>query len=165
MRVAVRLCLLLAVLCVVSAASGRTNHRGRPTVKLDRLEFRPDVAGARYFKKRLRKMLAHHVRHVDWGAGRGSTIEYRFTVKELTIDKGDKVIHVTCEAYGKLPSGKTAKSRITFGGAPSRRSKLIVRVLDIVSRGVVTRLAEMERIRRGDLEHRRVRTPHASDQD
>lgn len=163
MRVAARALVLLAVLLVVTAAWGK--HRGRPTVKLDRLEFPADVPGAPFFKKQLRKMLEHHARHVDWGAGRGSVIEYRFTVKELSVEKGEDVIHVTCEAYGKLPSGKTAKSRITFGGEPNKRNKLVARVLDIVSRGVVTRLAEMERIRRGDLDHKRVRAPHVADTD
>lgn len=164
MRVAVRFLVLLAAVLVVTAASAST-RRGRPEVKLDRLEFPADVAGAPYFKKRLRKMLAHHARHVDWGAGRGSVIEYRFFVRELVIDKHDDVIHVSCTAYGKLPSGKTAKSTITFGGAPAKRNKLVLRVLDIVSRGVLTRLAEMERIRRGELEHRRIRPPHAAEQD
>ncbi len=164
MRVAARICLVVAVLLATTLASAG-QHKGRPTVKLDRLEFPADIAGAPFFKKRLRKMLQHHARHVDWGAGRGSVIEYRFFVRELAIDAHDDVIHVSCTAYGKLPNGKTAKSQITFGGAPSKRNHLVLRVLDIVSRGVVTRLAEMERIRRGDLDHRRVRAPHVPDAD
>lgn len=162
MRVAVRVLALAAVLLTVAAADAAP-HRGRPTVKLDHLEFPAEVPGARFFVKRLERLLAHHARRADWGAGRGSVIEYRFAVKELSVVADGDVLRVTCEASGKLPSGRGAKSRISYGGAPGKRNELVLKVLEIVSRGVVTRLAELERIRRGELDHRRVRAPHDAD--
>ena len=41
--------------------------------------------------------------------------------------------------------------RGTFSGPASERGATVKRVLEIVARGVVTRLAELERKRRGDL--------------
>jgi hypothetical protein len=142
------------------ASTKPARRQGHPTVKLDRLEFPDDIPGAHYFKKHLRRALRHDAYHADWGAGRGTTIEYRFFVRELSLETQDGVLHVRCTAYGKLPSGKTAKSHLEFGGSPSKRNKIVRRVLEIVSRGVITRLAEMERVRRGDLRRRRVRAPH-----
>lgn len=135
--------------------------KGRPKVKLDRLDFPHDVVGRRYFEKRLRFMLKKEARRADWGAGRESTIEYRFAVTELSFDKSGEVLRVTCAAVGKLPGGKTAKSRLSFGGDPNKRNALVENVLGIVARGVITRLAELERIRRGDLSDSRVRPPKA----
>lgn len=143
-----------------ATSSKHARHKGHPKVKLDRLEFPKGVPNAHYFKKHLRRALRHDAYHADWGAGRGTTIEYRFYVRELSLETHDGVLHVRCTAYGKLPSGKTAKSHLAFGGAPSHRNKMVRRVLEIVARGVITRLAEMERVRRGDLRRRRVRAPH-----
>lgn len=142
-----------------AAGTKAPRYQGHPTVKLDRLEF-PDVPDARYFEKHLRRALRHDAYHADWGAGRGTLIEYRFYVRELSTEVTDGVLHVRCTAYGELPHGKTAKSHLEFGGAPSKRNKMIEHMLEIVSRGVITRLAEMERVRRGDLRRRRIRAPH-----
>ncbi len=143
-----------------AASAKAPHHDGHPTVKLDRLEFPDDLAGARYFKKHLRRALRHDAYRADWGAGRGTLIEYRFYVRELSTDVTDGVLHVRCTAYGELPHGKTAKSHLEFGGAPSKRNKMITHMLEIVSRGVITRLAEMERVRRGELRKSRIRRPH-----
>ena len=163
---------LLGVVAALAAASAPTapahakpsaeelsSRRGRPTVKLDRLDFPTEVAGARYFKKRLRRMLEKHVRRVEWGAGRNNTIEYRFAVTTLKLEKHDDVLRVSCTAVGRLPGGKSAKSHISFGGDPRKRNHVVEHVLEIVSRGVITRLAELERVRRGDLDKSRVRAP------
>lgn len=143
-----------------AASSKRAPREGHPKVKLDRLEFPSDVPNAHNLKKHLRKVLRHEAYRADWGAGRGTTIEYRFFVRELSLEDSDGVLHVRCTAYGKLPSGKTAKSHLEFGGAPSKRNRIIKRVLEIVSRGAITRLAELERVRRGDLHKSRVHAPH-----
>jgi hypothetical protein len=133
------------------AAAQAAESRGRPDVELDRLDFPAQVVGAHYFKKRLRSILKRQVRRADWGAGRGAKIQYRFTVTELVLQNDGEVLRVRCTAIGKLPGGKSAKSNLAFGGSPNQRNKLVERVLEIVARGVITRLAELERIRRGDL--------------
>jgi hypothetical protein len=128
-------------------ASARLQPGGRPTVVLDKLLL-PDGAPTA-LEKHLRDVLRREARRAQWGAGRGSRIEYRFTVKELSASEHEGVLVVRCAAVGKLPGNKTAKSSISFGGAPEKRRELLERVLEIVGRGVITRLSEMERARRG----------------
>lgn len=99
-------------------------------------------------EEKLRDFLAREARRADWGAGRGARIEYRFRIDELTTKVDAGVLRVTCSATGWLPKGRTAKSHLTFGGAPSEQERLVDHVLEIVSSGVVTRLAEIERRRR-----------------
>jgi hypothetical protein len=134
-------------------------RNGRPDVRLNRLDFPEDVPNAGHFKRFLRKRLSKETRRAVWGAGRDNVIEYRFSVTELRIEKEDGVILVKCTAVGKLPGGQAAKSRLAFGGEPAKRNKIVERVLEIVARGVITRLSELERIRRGDLDKERVRAP------
>lgn len=123
--------------------------RGRPRVVLDRLTLPDDLGGAAAIERHLRKTLKRETRRADWGAGRGSTITYRFELEELTVTEQGGVVRVSCTALGKLPKGKVARSHLTFSGAPSRRKEIVERVLEIVARGVIGRLAELERIRRG----------------
>ena len=119
-----------------------------PRVKLDRLSLPPDLIGAKGFETHLRSTLRREVRRADWGAGAKSKISYRFAIEQLDLREADGVLHVTCTARGRLPKGKSAKSHIVFGGDPHERTKVVQHVLDIVARGVVTRLAELERARR-----------------
>jgi hypothetical protein len=122
---------------------------GRPTVVLDRLELPRELANAAALEKHLRATLRREVRRATWGAGRESRIEYRFAVTELSFAVSGQTLHVHCTALGKLPRGQTARSELRFGGALAERERLTRQVLDIVARGVVTRLAELERARRG----------------
>jgi hypothetical protein len=119
-----------------------------PRVKLDRLSLPSDLVGAKAYETHLRSTLRREVRHADWGAGHASKISYRFIVEQLDLREDNGVLHVTCTARGRLPKGKSAKSHIVFGGDPRERTKVVEHVLDIVARGVVTRLAELERARR-----------------
>ena len=130
-------------------ASGPTEPRlPRPKVKLDRLALPADLPFAKEYESHLRGTLRREARRADWGAGAGSKISYRFFVEQLELREEAGVLHVTCTALGRLPRGKSAKSHIVFGGNPRERKKVVERVLDIVARGVVTRLAELERARR-----------------
>lgn len=122
---------------------------GRPNIKLDRLEFPTDLPESSALKKHLIRVLTREVRRVEWGAGRENRIEYRYSVTELSLKREGDVLHVTCTSVGKLPGGRTAKSHLSFGGAARERYKLLKKVLEIVARGVVSRLAELERERRG----------------
>jgi hypothetical protein len=126
-----------------------TPSRGRPVVKLDRLTL-PPVGNAEKIERHLRQVLKREARKANWGAGRGSVIEYRFKVEELSAVLQGGVLSITCSAAGRLPKGQAARSRLVYGGKPSEHDKLVEHVLDIVARGVITRLAEMERIRRGE---------------
>ena len=131
------------------AATAQPKPQGRPRVVLDRLVLPADLAQSAALERHLRKTLKRETRRADWGAGRGSTISYRFLVEELSVSEQGGVVRVRCTALGKLPKGKVARSHLAFSGAPNRRSELVKRVLEIVARGVIGRLAELERIRRG----------------
>jgi hypothetical protein len=137
--------------------------RGRPKVVLDRLVLPDETPNAAALAKHLRAALAREARRADWGAARGTRIEYRFTVSELSVRRHGDVLRVRCTAFGRLPSGKSAKSHLDFGGDPKAPTEVVKRVLEMVARGVITRLAELERVRRGELDRSRVRLP-ASDQ-
>jgi hypothetical protein len=147
---------LAASLCVSPAVAHAdpeaepTSSANHPHVKLDRLRLPAELsrADAKEFEKHLRVTLKREARHADWGAAQKSKISYRFFVEELQLREENGVLHVTCTALGRLPKGKSAKSHIAFGGDPHDRKKVVERVLDIVARGVVTRLAELERARR-----------------
>lgn len=122
---------------------------GQPTVVLDHLTFPKDVVGAASFEAQLKKTLQREVYRADWGAGRENRIEYRFSVTELKYTMVDGALRAHCAAVGRLPRGQTAKSELTFSDHPSERVALTNKVLEIVARGVVTRLAQLERKRRG----------------
>jgi hypothetical protein len=156
-RTSARLLFLLAVgtfaLSRPPAARAEPRESGTsagsgPRVVLDRLSLPPDLIGAKAVETHLRSTLKREVRHADWGAGAASKISYRFAVEQLDLREDKGVLHVTCTARGRLPKGKSAKSQIAFGGDPRQRTKVVAHVLDIVARGVVTRLAELERARR-----------------
>jgi hypothetical protein len=137
----------------------RITAQGRPEVKIHRLELPEGVPALPYYKKYLRSRLRREARRARWGAGRNNVIQFRFTVTELSIASEGDVMRVRCTAIGKLPGGQAAKSHLTFGGDPGKRRQVVEHVLDIVARGVVTRLAELERIRRGDLTRSSVKNP------
>ncbi len=126
----------------------RPPYQGRPSVRLDRLVFPEDIAGRAALERHFRRTLGQAVKRADWGAGRGAKIEYRVTVETLEARLENGVLRVRCTALGRLPKGKSARSHIEFGGAPSERQALLKRVLEIVARGVVTRLSALERARR-----------------
>ncbi len=122
--------------------------KGHPVVTLDRLDLSaaPLAAGE---EKYLRAMLVKEARLADWGAGRGAHIEFRLRIDEFDEVEEGGVLHVECNATGWLPRGRIAKSHLAFGGAAKDRTQLVERVLAIMARGVVTRLADLERRRRG----------------
>ena len=170
-----RAALLAAALAGVTApAAGKGTEKkdarlalitphGRPNIQIEKIVLPPDLGDAKGYAKYLKKRLLHESRRAKWGAGRNNVIQYRFSITELSIHEEGDVLRVRCTAIGKLPRGRAAKSHLSFSGDPRKRRKVVEHVLDIVARGVVTRLAELERIRRGDLGQSGVRAPRAVD--
>lgn len=132
-----------------SSAEIEKSTEGRPNVHLDQLVFPKNIVGASGFEKYLRKVLKREANRVDWGAGHENHIEYRFYIERLEYTVDGHALRIRCEARGHLPGGQTAKSELTFGGDISKRTQLTQQVLEIVGRGVVSRLAQLERKRRG----------------
>lgn len=122
---------------------------GRPRVDLDRLTLPDTTPNRAALEKHLRKTLHREAKRLDWGGGRENRIEYRFSVTTLEVRRDGDVLRVHCTAVGELPGGRKARSELDFGGSPAERDRLVKNVLDMVARGVVGRLAEMERARRG----------------
>ena len=124
--------------------------QSRPTVRLDRLDLPPGLPRGTAYERHFRFQLKKAAHRADWGAKRGAKIEYRVKLEELSIREGNGVIHVRCKALGSLPKGRTTRTFIEFGGNPAERQRVIEHVLEIVARGVVTRLAAIERGRRAE---------------
>jgi hypothetical protein len=125
--------------------------QSRPDVRLDRLELPPGLPKNGALERHLRFQLKRAAHRADWGAKRGAKIEYRVKIEELSVREGTNVVHVRCTAVGILPKGRTTRTFIDYGGNPAQRQKVIEHVLDIVARGVVTRLAAIERGRRAEV--------------
>lgn len=144
---------------LVTAAAGRSfadpvligpndGPLGRPQLVIDRLVVPPNIPEQRRVTRVLEKILKREQHRVEWGAGRGSRIVYRFHLEQLDLSVEKGVLKVRCTAFGRLPKGKTARSKLEYGGDPQRAREVIDHVLLIVSRGVLSRLAELERDRR-----------------
>jgi hypothetical protein len=131
------------------ASAGVAGPVGRPKVELNQLEFPPGVERAAFYQAYLRKVLARETRRADWGAGYGSTIQYRFRVDKLEFERNGNLLQITCSATGSLPKNKAARSKLSFTGDARNAEALVKHVLEIVGRGVITRLSELERTRRG----------------
>jgi hypothetical protein len=147
--------LLLVVLASApvhaQASVPQAKLHGRPKVTLDKLDL-TKVPLARSDETFLRKALAEEATRADWGAGASARIEFRFRLDELSVTEEPRVVRIRCSASGFLPKGRGARSHIAFGGAPNERQALVHHVLEIVARGVVTRLSELERRRRSEPE-------------
>lgn len=122
--------------------------QGRPHVVLDRLVVPSTVPEYKRVSRVLEKVLKREAYRVQWGAGRKNRIEYRFFLEQLDVTIENGVYKVRCTAFGRLPKGKTARSKLELGGDPRNPRKIIDEVLAIVARGVLARLADQERERR-----------------
>ena len=121
---------------------------GRPHIVLDELVVPADLPQHQRISKLLEKVLKHEARRIQWGAGRSNRITYRFYLEELDLSVEHGVLKVRCTAFGRLPKGKTARSKLEYGGDPKDPQKVVDHVLTIVARGVLARLADLERDRR-----------------
>lgn len=156
-RVICRLLLPALLVCALFGGSSTTLAApppqkvasGRPEVRLDKLDLPAGLVGRDEIESHLRATLRRETRKASWGAGRDNQIEYRFSVTALEIVQVGDLLRVRCSALGQLPGGQKARSDLSFGGHPKERTALVHRVVDVVARGVVTRLAELEQKRRG----------------
>lgn len=147
---------LLSALAVATGAAARepalispeNDPSGRPQIVLDRLVVPPNLPEAQRVSRMLEKTLKHEAHRVEWGAGRGNRITYRFYLEQLDVSVEHGVLMVRCTALGRLPKGKSARSKLEFGGDPQKPRQIVDHVLTIVARGVLARLADLEKDRR-----------------
>ena len=137
-RFVVGLVLALSLVAPVAIAKTRTK------VVWENVKVRAgDDQAAR--EKALAPILKKEARRADWGDHHGDPVVASIEIRELSSVIDGDVVRVTCTAVGKLEHGRAAKSKFSFGGHPSDRAKLETHVLELVTRGIVARLAEMSR--------------------
>jgi hypothetical protein len=122
---------------------------GRSTFVINALLLAPETPHPKEVERELRLWIKKEAKRQDWGGGRANQVEARFELRTLRYVWSTKALHVSATLVGRLPSGRTAESTISFGGAAHKRAELTRQVLRIVATGVVTRLADIERKRRG----------------
>jgi len=128
-----------------------------PKVQWDKITVRPGDDGRRVAKI-LKLELKRASRREDWTKGSGKSAKkrksatYRLSAKVTTLDwvKDDDVLRVSVTVVARIDDGPRGKrqhvrSHIRMGGHPKRRRKLEEQALQIVARGIVTRLAEVAR--------------------
>lgn len=129
---------------VLVATAPPAEARSRARVEWKRVEVPPGDDAAR-LEKLFRKVLAKAGKRADFGKARRVTLSAR--IVELTFEPRGDVLQVTCTMVGRLEGGPKARSRISYGGHPNQRAALEQDVLTMVASGLVTRLAEMARLR------------------
>jgi len=122
---------------------------GQPTFTIFALTLPQDAEQPRQLDKELRVLLKKAAKGQDWGAGRNNHIEARFQLRRLDFETEGDVLTVRAALVGRLPGGRAAESTISFGGTRAQKAALVRQVLRIVATGVIVRLADLERKRRG----------------
>lgn len=147
---------LLFALCAWAAPSHAEGSapiigrpRGRPHIQIDRVALPAALPNRGEYLEYLKKTLKREVRRADWGASGKNKIWLRFEVERLDLDAKASVLQVHCSAVGELPRRRTARSQLVYGGDRAQEKRLVKQVLEIVARGVVSRLSALERARRG----------------
>ena len=91
----------------------------------------------------MRKILEKEGRRADWGKKRKEPVEAEVVVKELVSVREGDIVRVTCTAVGRVKGLGAAKSKFSYSGLPQDKAKLEKHVLELVARGIVTRLSDM----------------------
>jgi hypothetical protein len=102
-------------------------------------------AREKHVGREVRRAAQRTAKALDFGGMK--RVEVSFEVVELDVQVSDDLVRVSCTIVGRLRGGGTARSRLSFGGRPSRRTALERQVIGMVTEGVVTRLAELSRKR------------------
>src|SRR4051794_34029429 len=82
--------------------------RGRAKVQWTRVDV-PEGAESARLTRVLRKLLDEAARKADFGA---EQVAARARIVELTWERRDDVLHVSCTMVGRLEGGPSARSRI-----------------------------------------------------
>lgn len=133
----------LALVCAaLSTTTGDAEAKRRPRVVWSEVTVRPDRPDVPPLVK---KILEKEGRRADWGKRRETPVEAEVEIRELTHVRDGDVVRVTCTAVGKIPGLGAAKSRFSYSGKPEDARRVEHRVLELVARGIVTRLADIAR--------------------
>jgi hypothetical protein len=103
----------------------------------------PSGKGSEKTARMLRGFLTQAAKKADFGEAKSVKLSAR-VIDFTSVKKGD-ILQVSCTIVGRLVGGPSARSRISFGGSLNEREQLEKQVLNMVSNGLVTRLAEIAR--------------------
>ncbi|MCC6648258.1 MAG: hypothetical protein IT374_22140 [Polyangiaceae bacterium] len=133
----------VALVCAaLGTSTSDADAKRRPRVVWTDVSIRPERPDVPPVVK---KILEKEGRRADWGRRREQPVEAKVEIRELSAVRDGDVVRVTCTAVGKIPGLGAAKSRFTYSGRPEEQRKLEHRVLELVARGIVTRLADIAR--------------------
>lgn len=95
----------------------------------------------RQIERAVRRLAENATKHLNFG--KDGKRQVSITIESLEIEESEGLVRISCTLLGKLEGGKSARSKISFGGRPAQKKKLERQVLASVTDGVMIRLAEM----------------------
>jgi len=119
----------------------------RTKVEFSEVEV-PAGESAAKISKILRTALTQAAKKTNFGKAKSVTLSAK-VVSFTTEQRGD-VLRVSCTVRGRVAGGKSALSKISFGGSLSQRAALEKQVLTMVANGLVARLAQIARTQAQD---------------
>ena len=134
-----------ALACVTAAPLEPALARGNTKVEWSAVRVPENKGSEKKTAKMLRGFLTQAAKKADFGPVTSVKLTAR-VVEFTSVKKGD-ILQVSCTIVGRLVGGASAKSRISFGGNPNEREQLEKQVLSMVANGLVTRLAEISKVR------------------
>lgn len=130
-------------LAAISAAPASAHAKPRAKVEWARVEVPESPSSARIAKV-LKDALKQAGKRADFGKGvKSVTLSAR--IVELRSEQQGDVLRVTCTIMGRVAGGAGARSKISYGGNPSKREELEKEVVTMVANGLVARLAQIVR--------------------
>ena len=97
----------------------------------------------------LKEILEKETRKARWGKGYTGEVEATLDIRGFSSRVGDGVVRVSCAATGKIRELGVARSRFSYGGKIEQQAQLEKHILELVSRGIIVRLAELAREKYG----------------
>jgi hypothetical protein len=140
---------LFATSLVIAATFSPSNAAAKgPKQQITKIEIRAASAqdDAKRLEKQIRESLQKALKKAHFGKTNGKMKEIELSARLLewtSVIDGD-VARVSCVLQGHVAGGQTARARISFGGDPKKHAELEKQVIEMVSAGVVARLAQTE---------------------
>lgn len=130
-------------MCLASPSDALAKGR-KPKVVWAEVKL-PEARDIAVYQKMMKEILEKESRRARWGKKKGELVEASIVIKELRTETKGDVLHVSCSAAGTIAGLGVAKSRFSYGGLPKDKLALERKVLELVTRGIVARLAELSR--------------------
>jgi hypothetical protein len=127
-------------LSVLGGAPGTALARTK--VEWSRVEV-PAGEDAARISKVLRTALTQAAQKTNFGKAKSITLSAKLL--SFSAEQRGDVLRVNCTMMGQVQGGKSARSKISFGGSPAQRTELEKQVLTMVANGLVARLAQIVR--------------------